>query len=1055
MISVTDRKMLFGTIWCLFLFSAIAGAQTYHFHNYGTDTGMPGGFVYTINQDSTGYLLVGTGKGLARFDGFEFYHVSFPDSVSDRFMTSSLKDKDGNLWFGCNDGSVFSYREDKLEALTLPNSRSISMLLNDPEGNIYIFPQGGNVFRFDPENINNIITYPVDPGLLILSADFTSSGDLVIGTQGEIRIYMADDDSLKLSGTLEVQDYSNVTAIHRLNSQNNFLVGTEGNGLFRLVISPNGNRLERFAGSRDLDLINIQSISSDLEKSYWLATNESGVIRVKLSPSGNRILSYTVLDKNSGLISNNTRIVFQDMEGDYWIGLFGDGLSLINSLAFSTITLGDTRELNNVIYINQIGSAYFFGTPAGYFLYDFNINKVISFISLMKYTGRSEIASYCLDGEGNIWFGTKGEGLYIKTPSGKISRFFATGSSGKDYITDIKLTDRYIWLGSLDGAIILDRKTGRIKGEYNTDSGLPHNNINQIYITREGNGAIATKTDKLFLINPEKGIIPGKLVMSGPTLNEVTSFCESDDGKLWAATKGNGVFEFFDDSVRSFSRADLLASDYCYSIFIDSVNRVWVGHDGGFSRYNRNTGIMRTFGVDYSNNGICNPGAIYESHDGKVLIGTTSGIIAYDRGRDSKLQIGPINNINYVEINNIRYPYRKVYSLPYNKRYRIQVSYVGINLRDPDKVYYRTMLENYDDEWSQLTVSREMTYSPRDGHYKFMMKSVNEEGLSSDTAAEFELIIKKPFFRSWWFIISVSLFITGIVIFIIKVREKSQKKTQAYLENELEARTSIVMKQKGEIELQNIEITDSINYAKRIQTSILPDINKLAGVFADAFLIFRPRDIVSGDFYWFDKFDEDRYIIVCADSTGHGVPGAFMSMIGATLLQDIITRQRISKPSKILKMLDQQIFDTLNQNVELGVSNDGMDMVVCEISVKARHIRFASAMRPVILVLDGESYYIKGNRSSVGGESVIEKFFDDQEYYLNEGDTIYMFSDGLPDQFGGTDGKKMKIARLKKLIEDVSKLPMTGQKEVISKFYDEWKGEFDQVDDVLLIGVKF
>jgi serine phosphatase RsbU (regulator of sigma subunit) len=177
-------------------------------------------------------------------------------------------------------------------------------------------------------------------------------------------------------------------------------------------------------------------------------------------------------------------------------------------------------------------------------------------------------------------------------------------------------------------------------------------------------------------------------------------------------------------------------------------------------------------------------------------------------------------------------------------------------------------------------------------------------------------------------------------------------------------------------------------------------------------------------------------------------------MIGSTILQDIVSRQKITKPSKVLKLLDKQIFSTLNQNVELGVSNDGMDMVVCEINVKDRHIRFASAMRPVILVLDGEPIYVKGNRCSIGGESVIEKYFDDQEYYLNDGDLLYLFSDGLPDQFGGTDGKKMKIARLKKLIEDVSGLPMSGQKEVITRFYDEWKDGYDQVDDILLIGVR-
>ena len=255
----------------------------------------------------------------------------------------------------------------------------------------------------------------------------------------------------------------------------------------------------------------------------------------------------------------------------------------------------------------------------------------------------------------------------------------------------------------------------------------------------------------------------------------------------------------------------------------------------------------------------------------------------------------------------------------------------------------------------------------------------------------FDFLLKKPFWRTWWFVLLAFSAITGTVFLIIRERDKAQKKIQEYLEKELEARTRVVMKQKGEIELQNIEITDSINYAKRIQSSILPDINKLRESFRDAFILFNPRDIVSGDFYWFDKLGEDKFILVCADSTGHGVPGAFMSMIGSTLLQDIVTRKGITKPSEILGMLDRQIFSTLNQNVELGASNDGMDMVVCEFNIKTRHLRFASAMRPVLLVLDGESYYIKGNRSSIGGESANKKYFDDQEYYMKENDRFIFF----------------------------------------------------------------
>jgi serine phosphatase RsbU (regulator of sigma subunit) len=495
-------------------------------------------------------------------------------------------------------------------------------------------------------------------------------------------------------------------------------------------------------------------------------------------------------------------------------------------------------------------------------------------------------------------------------------------------------------------------------------------------------------------------------------------------------------------------------SNYCYSVLADSYDNIWIGHEKGISRYNQATGTVKIIGGDVTQGGLCNPDGMYGSDDGKVFIGTTGGVILYDRMKDRSRDIAPFTNINYIDINDVRYDYQQSFSLPYSKKYVLRVNYSGINFKAPDKVYYSTFLENYDVDWTILNTSREVSYSLSDGKYKFNLISVNETGMAQEQEVSFDIFIKKPFWRTWWFILASILATAGIVVLIIRKRDREQKKIQEYLEEELAARTSVVMKQKGEIELQNLEITDSINYAKRIQSSILPDITKLKESFKDAFILFHPRDIVSGDFYWFDRLDDDRFVIVCADSTGHGVPGAFMSMIGSTLLQDIVSRKRISRPSEILTLLDKQIFSTLNQNVELGVSNDGMDMVVCEFNIKTRFIRFASAMRPVILVLDGESYYIKGNRSSVGGESVIEKYFDDQEYYLKEGDLVYLFSDGLPDQFGGVDGKKMKIARLKQLIEQVSKLTMDEQKDVLTKFFYEWKGSYEQVDDVLLMGIR-
>jgi serine phosphatase RsbU (regulator of sigma subunit) len=156
----------------------------------------------------------------------------------------------------------------------------------------------------------------------------------------------------------------------------------------------------------------------------------------------------------------------------------------------------------------------------------------------------------------------------------------------------------------------------------------------------------------------------------------------------------------------------------------------------------------------------------------------------------------------------------------------------------------------------------------------------------------------------------------------------------------------------------------------------------------------------------------------------------------------------------VLHELDRQIFSTLNQNQELEASNDGMDIVVCEFNLTTKQLVFSSAMRPVILVIDGEQHYVRGNRSSVGGESVTEKFFDDQEYHLRDGDMVYLFTDGYCDQFGGQSGKKMKVSRLRTLIDDINSMPLEAQQKQVKDFFFEWMGGSEQVDDVLFMGLR-
>jgi ligand-binding sensor domain-containing protein/serine phosphatase RsbU (regulator of sigma subunit) len=1045
-------KILICTIGFLFVYSSLSIGQTFSFVNYGSDKNNINGFVYTVVQSNDGFLWVGTANGISRFDGYNFFPVQYPDSASGRYPTKSLKDKNGVLWFGCSDGSVWYAKGNNLIAVALSNTKSISELLEGPDGLIYVIPQAKAIYSINPTKPEDIHQYPITSEPALYSGSFTSSGKLLVGTQENLLVCKIEKDSVAIIKVINGSDSYGITSIHTTEDKSRFIVGTDGNGLFQLKMSDNKEELIRLSNSDKFNSLNIQSITEDSEKTFWLSTTGSGVVQFELTDNFEKMKSVKLYDVSSGLNGNNVKTVYQDFEGNYWFGLFGEGISMLTSYAITYYSPGKSSQENNILYIKNLGDNYLLGTPIGFHLFNSPTGKSLSFTDLSNQIGHAEIKSYFLDHDNNLWIGTNGNGLFMRNSKGLVRRFYRSGDTGEDDIKDIQIDYKNIWLATTNGVVILD-KAGNVRKKFDINSGLPHNSINKILLTADGAAYIGTETDRLFKIDSDFKVSRGNSIMTGSTRNRILSFSQSIDGAIWVATEGNGIYKFLGDSVSVISRSNDLMSNYCYSIMADADNNIWIGHNKGFSRFNSSTGTVRILGSDFAKIGICNAGGMFESDDKKIFIGTTEGLLIYDRMKERKNEIAPFNNINIVEINDVPYPYQPSFVLPYMK-YKIKIYYSGINFSSPDKVYYSSFLDNFDLDWSKMTTSREALYSLSDGKYTFSLISINQDGLSQGVPISFTILIKKPYYRTWWFILCCIAALTGIILLIIREREKSQKKIQEYLENELDARTSVVMKQKGEIELQNIEITDSINYAKRIQSSILPDINKLKDTFKDAFILFHPRDIVSGDFYWFDKLEEDKFILVCADSTGHGVPGAFMSMIGSTLLQDIVTRKRISKPSEILSLLDKQIFSTLNQNVELGVSNDGMDMVVCEFSISTRHIRFASAMRPVILVLDGEPFYIKGNRSSVGGESVVEKYFDDQEYYLKEGDTIYLFSDGLPDQFGGADGKKLKIARLKRLIEQISKLPMEEQKEAMTKFYFDWKGEYDQVDDVLLMGVR-
>ncbi|MBK7817550.1 MAG: SpoIIE family protein phosphatase [Sphingobacteriaceae bacterium] len=272
------------------------------------------------------------------------------------------------------------------------------------------------------------------------------------------------------------------------------------------------------------------------------------------------------------------------------------------------------------------------------------------------------------------------------------------------------------------------------------------------------------------------------------------------------------------------------------------------------------------------------------------------------------------------------------------------------------------------------------------------------------------------------------------------------------LEVQVTERTKEINEQKKVIEEKNKDITDSINYAQRIQRSILPTSVEINDIFKESFVLFKPRDIVSGDFYQFKKKGDHKYAIL-ADCTGHGVPGALMSMIGSNLLNQIIIERGIIEPNRILSELHKEVRSTLRQTSGVQ-SHDGMDASV--VLMHKKKLFIASANRPVYIVKNGELTELKPDKRSIGGSQAADEItFNVVELEAESEMMLYLFSDGYADQFGGEAGKKFKVKNLSQLLLSIHSKPLNTQKEILDTTFDNWKKHLEQVDDVSLIGIRF
>lgn len=1047
------RSLLFDKWGNLWMGTVGGGAARYDgssFINFTDRNGLTNNTVLCMIQDKKGRIWFGTeGGGACCYDGKVMWRLTKDEGMSDNTILSICEDKAGNIWFGTNGGgicvyngtTITNYTEDtglsnnSVRALFLDskgnmwfgtngwgagfydgkkfirvgtgaglNSKIVHAIIEDDKGNIWIATDDGGVNIYNGKTIQYLTKEDGLSSDCVISLNKDGKGNILMGTyDGGLCTY--DGNNITVFSTRQGLSNNYILSI-REDASGNIWMGTYGGG----VCLYNGSSFNHYTEREGLGGNTVRSIVQGPDSTLWFGTYGDGVIRY----DGKKFEHYT---ENEGLSSNYVKASALDNLGNIWWGTDGGGAVRFNGKTFENF--GEDQGLNSnyilSLFTDRSGKIWFGTDGAGVCCYDGT--SITSFMDDPVLSENSVVA-ITQDKLGNIWFATDGYGACCY--DGEFFRWYGEKEGlCSDYIKSVVIdTDGNVWFGT-DGRGISVLKANTIKSRrpqffhFDDNEGLSSKNIRSLIQDRAGNVWIAT----------EKGL----------------NYLVSRNGKFtnYVYTTANGLKanNFFPNSV-----------------FVDGKNRIWWGNGKALTTLDLNNFKLSDKAADVHLSGI---------ELEQTFIDFNALQDSLKKGR--KVQVGDkikksLNNISFNDVVDF-YNYPNDLVLPHYINY-VTFHFTGIEWSAPDKIRYQYMLEGSgDNDWSPLTFENKASFSNLShGDYTFKVKAIGNSQKWSEPV-EYKFTIKAPWYLHPGAYAGYVIGFISIIFGFNGVRTRQLKIRQQQLELTVAERTSEVVQQKELIEQKQKEILDSINYAKRIQGALLASDQMFDSHLQNYFLFFQPKDIVSGDFYWASPMVNGNFVLVTADSTGHGVPGAMMSMLNISCLNEAVSERKLTDPAEILNHARQRIISSLSQDGSVEGGKDGMDCSVIVFDFKNRTMLYAGANNPVWISRKNsegirELLELKPDRMPVGKHDKDIVPFTTRAVDLQKDDMIFALTDGIPDQFGGPKGKKFSYRKLKELLISNSERSLPEQKQALQKAVDVWKRDLEQVDDMLLVGVK-
>ena len=1030
-------------------------SQTFNFNKLSINDGMAHPYIYDICQDKSGFIWVATGEGLNRLDGSEVKKYASKSGLADNFITCLETSNNGILWIGHNNGNISYLYKGNIGKINI-DEKDIPVLKIKSYNvkNTWVLLQNNKLINID--NDFNFTKYNLFKNDEIVCTDFeiVNNNTFLVTTNTGIYEVKIDKEakkvqSNKLPSKKHATDNLNCILKSKLDSSV-YTVGTADRGVIQVKYANNKILTRNYQDSSLLQTSSVQDIFEDAKNNLWISTY-SGLFKIPYSdikvPDSKE--NNTFYNEENGLPTNYIKTSFVDLEGNLWVGTFGEGVCIHEDDFFTFYSHSATDISNSTTSFLITENKKWFGVANGLIEIDLRTNEKYFFYNSANGFVDDEVTTIA-SFDNNLLVGTAKSGLYeFDTEKRQFYKLDIAKGYLRNSITSLVVNQDKIWIGTRGALFEYSKFTKEIK-EYTTLEGLKHNSINDLVFSNKYGLLIVSQSNYISCI--KDGILFHLLISENFGLLNVNSIREDENNNIWVSTYGTGVFYGQPKNFKHINSANGLASDYCYAIQPMGEFGTWVGHRGSASRISLKNNNITIYSKKEGITGDCNTDAFYKDSLGNLWIGMNNGCLKFDPKKDNSNFDAPKPVIKTIKIGDDEYNlYDDIELSPGD--YKLSFEYVGITFKNQKNISYKVFLDGYDLEWSKFTLDNKATYPKlSEGKYTFKIKACNIVGVCSEEVSSVQIVILPPIWKRWWFIALTVLIVASSIYAFFYIREKNHKSIVNYLDTELAKRTKEIVIQKEEIEQKNRDITDSINYAKRIQSAILPNISDLTSEFKKSYIFYQPKDIVSGDFFWIHKL-KDSFILACADCTGHGVPGALMAMIGQSIFKEIINRSPDLNPAQLLDEVNFELNKILKteQNEKMF---EGMDVAVLKFYPKENKMEFSSAMRPLLILKNKEIIPIEGTKQSIGGNLGKTKQFELKEVSYQNGDKFYVFSDGYQDQFGGVNGKKIKISGIKKLILDnIGKNNHDEFKNVMAYFY-EWQKDEDQIDDVLFIKIE-